>query len=294
MKLGANIGVFISTILFALSFVWSKEALAFLSPSMLVMGRVTVALITVSSIAILSRKLQKLTRRDVALFALLAAAEPVGYFLFETSGIKYVTPTLACIMIALVPAVAPLLAWLINGEKVGSREWLGLLMGLSGVLLVTLADGTDSLSGQLIGILLLCGAVVTALIYTLMVQRMSQRFNSYSIVAWQNVFSFLYLIPIILIFDYDKMVALQFSWEWVYPVITLGVLCSSIAFMLYATGLRELGVTRTSFYINLMPGMTAIASFFILGETLPLMKIAGIALAVAGLYVGLKTKKAVH
>lgn len=294
MKFGANIGVLISSILFALSFIWSKEALHYLSPSMLVTARVIIALIVVGSIAILSGKLQRLTRRDFWLFAILAAAEPVGYFLFETSGIKYVTPTLACIIIAMIPALSPIFAWIINGEKVGPREWTGLFMGACGVAMVALADGADSLSGQLIGILLLLGAVATALVYTLMVQRMSQRFNSYSIVAWQNVFSIIYLIPVILIFDFDRMAALEFSWSWIYPIIMLGILCSSIAFILYANGLRELGVTRTALYINLMPGMTAVASFFIMGEGLPLMKIGGIAIAVAGLFVGLKNRKAAH
>lgn len=294
MKFGANFGVLISVILFSLSFIWIKEALQFISPSMLVMGRVIVALITVSSIALLMGKLQRLTARDAMLFAIIAAAEPVGYFLLESFGVVHVTPTLACIIIAMVPALAPLFAWLINGERVELRAWIGLFMGLCGVGLVAFADGHASLSGQLIGILLLFGAVVTALIYTLMVQRISQRYNSYSIVAWQNIFAVIYLIPVILFLDFDRITSLQFSADWLYPVITLGVLCSSIAFMLYATGLRELGVMRTSLYINLMPGLTAVASFFILSESLPLMKIAGIAIAIAGLYVGLKSRKAAH
>ncbi|MEF9949725.1 MAG: DMT family transporter [Mucinivorans sp.] len=291
MKIGANIGVLISVVLFSLSFIWSKGALEFLSPSMLVMARVTVALITVCSISLALGKFQRLTRRDAMLFAILAAAEPVGYFLFETTGITYVSPTLACIIVAMIPALAPLFAWLINGEKVDLRQWVGLLMGLSGVMLVALADGTDDLSGQLIGILLLFGAVVTSLIYTLMVQRLSARYNSYSIVAWQNIFSILYLIPVILIFDFDRIAVLEFSTQWIYPVLTLGILCSSIAFVLYANGIHRLGVMRTSLYINLMPGMTAVASFFIMDESLPIMKIVGIIVVVAGLYIGLRSHK---
>ena len=288
MRIGANIGVLISTVLFSLSFIWSKQALVYLSPSMLVLARVTVALVGVGSFAWATGRLQRLSRRDAGLFALLAAAEPVGYFLFETSGILYVTPTLACIIIAMIPALAPLLAWVLTGERVAGREWVGLAMGLAGVAMVALADGTDHLGGQLIGILLMFGAVVTALVYTLMVRRLSQRFNSFSIVAWQNVFSFVYLVPIVMLFDFERVSALEFSWAWAAPVLTLGVLCSSIAFILYATGLRELGVMRTSLYINLMPGMTAVASVFVLGEGLPLMKVGGILLAVVGLYVGLR------
>lgn len=285
MKLGYNLGVFISSLFFALSFIWSKQALEYLTPVMIVTFRVTIALILIGSFALLSGRLQRINGRDAGLFMLLALAEPVGYFLFEISGIDLVTPTLACLIIGLIPVITPFAARAINGEQVSKYSWIGLFVGFIGVVVVALSHGVDTLGGQLAGILLLFGAVVTAIIYTLMVQRLSRRFNSYSIVAWQNVFSILYLVPIVLFFDFDRLSTLTFSADWVMPVVTLGVLCSSVAFVLYANGIRELGVTRTGMYINMMPGMTAIASYFILGEELGWIKICGIGLAIAGLFI---------
>lgn len=285
MKLRSNIGMFISVVLFALSFIWTKQALEFLTPIMLVTARVFIAMVGVSLFAICTGKMQRLTSRDAWTFMALAAAEPVGYFLFETSGILFVTPTLACLIIGLIPVLSPFFALAINGERVARNSWIGLFVGFAGVVLVALSHGIDALSGQMVGILLLLGAVATSMIYMLLVQRLSKRFNNYSIVAWQNVFSLLYLIPIVLLFNLDRVTTLEFSVDWVYPVITLGVLCSSVAFVLYANGIRNLGITKTVVYINLMPGMTAIASFFIIGESLSAMKIAGIILAITGLFI---------
>lgn len=294
MKLGYNIGLFIAMVLFALSFIWSKQALQFLTPVMIVTFRVSIALVMVGSFALLSGKLQKISVRDALLFMMLAAAEPVGYFLFETSGIALVTPTMACLIIGLIPVIAPFAAYFINGEKVSIYSWVGLFVGFVGVLLVAFSNGSAHLGGQLAGIMLLMGAVITAIIYTLMVQRLSRRFNSYSIVVWQNVVSIIYLVPILFLFDGDRMAVLQFSTGWVAPILTLGILCSSVAFVLYANGIRELGVTRTGMYINLMPSMTAVASYFILSEPLGAMKIAGIAFAIGGLFIaGLAPKSSV-
>ena len=280
-----HIQVLISTILFALSFVWSKQALEYISPVALVTGRVIIAAILVTTITVILKKMQPLRGKDYLWFLVLAAAEPVGYFIFEKAGLVLVTPTMACLIIGLIPVITPFCAYLINRERVTPMSWVGLFIGFGGVVVVALSSGVDTLSGQMLGILLLFGSVITAIIYTLMVQRLSKRFNSFTIVSWVNIFSIPYLIAILLIFDFDSITNFSFSLNWFYPVLALGILCSSIAFVLYANGIRELGVTKTSVYINLMPGITAITSYFIIGEPLSAMKIAGIALTIIGLFV---------
>lgn len=225
------------------------------------------------------------------IFLGLSIAEPVGYFMFETSGLQLVTPTLACVIVSTIPLFASLMAVIINGERGSVYTWTGLLVSIVGVLLVVSADGLDQLSGRLLGVMLLLGAVVAAIIYTVTVQRLSQRFNSFTIVTWQNIFSFTLLVPLVFIFDGDRVMALEFSWEWGSRVLALGVLCSSVAFVLYADGIRALGVMRTSMFVNLMPGMTAVASYFIVGESLGVMKIVGIVVTILGLYIGEMKKK---
>lgn len=266
--------------------------MVYITPEMLVLFRVFIALILVSGFAFATKKMQKISRRDALWIALMAMAEPVAYFLFEKNGIKILdSPTLACLIIGLMPIISPFFAYLINGEKVSKWSWLGLFIGFGGVTLVALSKGVDGLNWQITGMLLLFGSVIMAIIYTLMLQRISKRVNSFTIVSWLNLYSILFLIPLVLLLDWQEVTTLQFSWGWVYPVIMLGALCSSVAFILYANGVRELGVAKTATYINLMPGMTAIASFLFYNEELGVLKIAGIAIAIIGLFIANKAPK---
>lgn len=287
-----HIEILISMILFALSFVWSKQALEFLTPEMLVLFRVAIALVMVSLFAFASGKIQKINRKDALWIALMALAEPVAYFLLEKNGIKILdSPTLACLIIGLMPIISPFFAFIINGERVSKWSWLGLFVGFSGVVAVAFSKGGDGLNWQITGMLLLFGSVIMAIIYTLMLQRISKRVNSYTIVSWLNLYSIIFLIPLVLFLDFEEITALTFSFDWVFPVMMLGVFCSSVAFILYANGVRELGVARTATYINLMPGITAVASFFLYGEELNTLKICGIALAIVGLFIANKAPK---
>lgn len=287
-----HIQILVSMILFALSFIWSKQALGYLTPEILVLFRVFIALVLVTAFALATKKMQKISRRDALWIGLMALAEPFAYFLFEKNGIKILdSPTLACLIIGLMPIISPFFAYLINGEKVSKWSWIGLFVGFGGVALVAMSNGLENLNWQITGMLLLFGSVIMAIIYTLMLQRITKRINSFTIVSWLNLYSIVFLIPVVFFLDFEEITALTFSWDWVYPVVMLGALCSSVAFVLYANGVRELGVAKTSTYINLMPGMTAVASFLLFGESLNSMKIAGIILAIIGLFIANRAPK---
>lgn len=280
-----HIQVFISALLFALSFVWSKQAMEYLTPVGLVTGRVIIAAILVTTISMFLKKMQRLRGVDYLWFLALAAAEPVGYFIFENAGLNLVTPTLACLIIGLVPVLTPFSAYLINKEKITVNAWIGLVASFGGVVIFALSSGVDTLEGQLLGIIYLLAAVLTAIIYTLMVQKLSKRFNSFSMISWVSIFSIPYMAVILLLFDFQSISNFSFDWGWFYPMLMLGVMCSSIAFVLYANGVRELGASKTTLYINLMPGITAVASYFLIGEPLGRVKILGIAVTVIGLFI---------
>lgn len=285
-----HIQLFLSMSLFALSFVWSKQALSYMSPAMLITFRVIIAAIAVGFFALCTKQLQRVTVKDLRYLTLIALAEPVGYFLFENEGLDLVSPTLACLVIGVIPVVSPFAAHFINGEKISRNSWAGLFVSFSGVVVVLLSEGMDALSGNAMGILLLLGAVVSSIVYYTLLQRIARRLSSYTIITYINLLSLIFLVPVVLIFDFKAVSVLSFSEEWLYPVIMLGVLCSSVAFILNTNGIRALGVTRATMYINLMPGITALFSYILLGESITWVKMVGIAVTIVGLFIA-NTKK---
>jgi drug/metabolite transporter (DMT)-like permease len=67
------------------------------------------------------------------------------------------------------------------------------------------------------------------------------------------------------------------------PVIKLAVFGSLLAFVLFIDAIRVIGVTRANVFINLIPVLTAIFSYFILNEQFSVIRIAGVIIVIAGL-----------
>lgn len=281
------IGVLISTILWSLSFIWTKGALESLSPVLLVFFRMIVAFVALFLYSKITNKLQKLTQKQALQLFLLAFIEPVGYFLFETHGMTLVTPTLAAVMVAIIPLFSPIVAYFINKERVKNRDWSALAVSICGVFIVVLSDGTEELGGRLLGVLYMFGAVLTAIIYAVSVQRISKNINPTSIVCYQNIFSIIIMIPVIIIFDFEAAMSVKIEYSWLWRVITLGTLCSAVAFVFYASSIKYLGVTKSAMFINLIPGLAAIASFVFYGEYVSLTKIIGLLITIIGLFISI-------
>jgi drug/metabolite transporter (DMT)-like permease len=68
-------------------------------------------------------------------------------------------------------------------------------------------------------------------------------------------------------------------------VVYLGLFCSAAGYWLYASALNVLGVGKASVFVNLIPVVSVVAAFFILGERLGALQWAGGAVAIAGVYL---------
>ncbi|MDR2072702.1 MAG: DMT family transporter, partial [Spirochaetaceae bacterium] len=88
----------------------------------------------------------------------------------------------------------------------------------------------------------------------------------------------------------------------IFHVLFLAVCCSALGYWLYARALDVLGVSVSSVFINLIPVVTVIAGFFILGDRLTFLQWAGASLVLVGVYLttlpertaGLRGPKAVR
>jgi drug/metabolite transporter (DMT)-like permease len=75
------------------------------------------------------------------------------------------------------------------------------------------------------------------------------------------------------------------------PLVCLGVLCSAVAYSLWAFAFSKLGASRANVYSNLIPVFTGIFSFILGIEALSSNKMLGIILVVVGLVFSQIRKK---
>jgi drug/metabolite transporter (DMT)-like permease len=267
----------------ALTFVWIKIAFIWYRPLEIVFLRLILASVLLFLMVVLTKHREKPQGRDIYWFALVAFFEPFCYFMGEANGMQFVSPTLGSLIISIIPLVAVLASWLLLKEKVTAWLFIGLLVSLAGV--TVLAFESKELWATAKGIALLLVAVLGGTCYGISVRRLTLKYQTLTIVLWQNVFGMLYFLPFFLIFDGRHFFTMQQSSQGLLTIAAMSILASVGAFALYTGVIRTLGVIRSNLFTNLIPVLTAVAAFVLLGDAPTLRAVLGIILVIIGLII---------
>ncbi len=279
----AYTAVMLAMLIWSLSFIWSKEALAIYSPLFILPTRLLIASVLIFGFGRLSGRLQSIRREDYKWLILLAFFEPFLYFIGENYGLQRVSPTIAAVIIATIPLFLPFVAKFFFQEYITKAQIWGIVISFIGVGMV-LVNKNMQLTADVIGIALLTLAVVAALGYTSVLKKVTQKYNPITIVAWQSFIAGIYFLPFFVGLAYEKTVTIGFRWEGIEPIILLAIFGSSVAFIAYTQSIRVLGITKTGVFVNTIPVLTAIFSFFLLNEQLLFINYLGVVLVIGGLF----------
>jgi drug/metabolite transporter (DMT)-like permease len=273
----------ISMLLWGMSFVWTAVALRYYEPVTIIFFRLVISTLLLFSLLKIIGKLQKINRTDYKLFILSALLNPFLYFLGENYGVKYTSPTISAVIIATIPLFAPIVAYFTLREKLSILNILGLIISFGGVLIMLVSPNL-SLEASQFGIFALLFAVVAAIGYSILLKKLTVRYSPILIIAVQNLIGMIFFLPVFLLLDFNQFITIRPNIEVISSIVALAVFCSSIAFVAFTIATREIGVSKTNIFANLIPVFTGVFSFFIIGETLNTQKIIGIALVVGGLF----------
>lgn len=266
------------------SFVWYKMAYQHFLPLTVVFFRLFLSSVFLFLLASTMRKLQHVSRKDLPLLFLIALFEPFLYFIGESLGMQYVSSTLASIIIATIPLFTPVAAYFFFKERISVLNIAGIIVSLAGVLIVVDAN-TSSGSSSLAGILLIFLAVFSAVGYSLMVKRLTERFNPFTIVAWQNGMGAILFLPLFLLFEFPRLDVSSITWKNMLPVIYLTFFASVLAFIFFVNAVASIGASKANIFTNAIPVFTALFSWLLLGEQLSLMKLTGMFIVMAGIFM---------
>lgn len=281
-KSGIYFLLILAMIFWGFSFVAFKYANLSFRPITIVSFRLSVSIFFLFGFAILFKRLNKIKKKDQKWFLLMALVEPFFYFLGEAYGLTLVTATVGAIIVSTIPLIVPFGAYYFFREKLSPMNYLGLVISFGGVLLVVLTK-SGGLSANPLGVLLMFVAVLSAVSYTLVVKRLADDYSPITITAYQSLYGFIMFIPLFLIFELPHLELGHASVESILAVSYLGVFGSGICFIIMAAAIRELGAAKSNIFANLIPVVTAILSFFLLKEAMPVWKILGIFVVILGL-----------
>ncbi len=281
-RAGVYLSVILAMIFWGFTFVAFKYAIESFRPISIVFLRLFVSIFFLFGFALLFNRLGKIRKKDQKWFLLLALFEPFFYFLGEAYGLTLVTATVGAVIISTIPLFVPFAAFLLYRERLTLMNQIGLVISFTGVLMVVLAK-SQGISTNPRGIILMLIAVISAVGYTMLVKKLADDYNPITITAYQSFYGMLMFLPMFLIMELPVIHIGAATTESVLAVVYLGVVGSGICFILLTIGIRELGASKANVFGNLIPVVTAILSFILLKESMPLLKILGILVVVTGL-----------
>jgi len=288
----------VSMIIWSVSGIAIKHALAVLPPFTMIVLRFVPSVLLMLVIGLICRKsslfaLQKLEWKDLPLFLIAGFCQPFLYYLLETFTYDALhSPTIAETLLSTSPLLSPIFAAVLLRERVTKYNILGILVSTAGVFALSLIGSKDYSIGNYWGILLAFAAVSAAVIDSIMMRKIPAKYTSLTFIFYAQCVSLLFFIPLWFWKEGPEAIYnLQFAIDKSQLFVALGcvayltVFASVIAFILFCFALRKVGVTQANAFNNIRPAFTALWMFLFFGEHLPIGKWIGMALIIIGLFV---------
>lgn len=283
-KLLVYIASTFAILLWGMSYIWTDKLLALGIP---VFYFVFVRILLAGGVLFLFNtayaRIKRIQKQDLGKFLLLAAFEPFIYFICETYGLKETgSPTISAMIIATIPIFSIAAGRIFFKERITCTNMFGVALSLVGIVMVAMAHGTLG-ENFIWGIVLLLIAVIAEVGHASITKSLSGNYSSQIIVMYQFLIGAVYLLPLFLWKGLDGFnPELYFSPDVWYPLICLAVLCSSLAFSLWVSTIKNLGVAKSSIFSALIPVAAALIAWALGHEHMNTRQWIGIAISTVG------------
>ena len=282
--------------LWGMSYIWTDQLIAQNIPIFyFVFVRILMAGVVLFLFNTAYARIKRIQRQDLPKFLLLAFFEPFIYFICETYGLKLTgSPTLSAMVIATIPIFSIGAGIIFFREKINLVNIGGILLTLVGIVMVAMAHGTLG-ENFIWGVVLLLLAVISEVGHASITKSLSGNYSSQIIVMYQFLIGAVYLFPLFLWKGLDGFdMEIYFDGDVWYPIICLAILCSSLAFSLWVSTIKNLGVAKSSIFSALIPVAAAIIAWLLGHEMLNQRQWIGIAISTVGVVLSQYTIKKAH
>lgn len=283
------IAAIISSILFGLSFLFSKIAISVASPLALVAFRFLLAFSIMSFLIFIKVFKVNYKNKPIKELVLLCVAEPVVYFIFETYGIKETSSSIAGLMLSIIPIAVTILGVYFLKEIPSIKKIIFIMVSVSGVALIGVMSASSTQGTSIIGILLLLGAVTCAGLFTIISRKASKNFTPIEITYFMMglgalCFNVMWLCNLAMQGKVSTYFEPLRNSKFIISVLYLGILSSIVAYLLINYTLSKIDASNTSVFANISTIVSVVAGVVILRETFYLYDFAGSALILIGVW----------
>jgi drug/metabolite transporter (DMT)-like permease len=288
-KILPYLAALISSMIFGLSFLFTKRALGVASPISIVAFRFLVAFLVMTVLIIFKIIKVNYKNKPLGLIVLLSLFEPVIYFIFETYGLQRIASSLGGLMISLIPIAVTILGIYFLNEKPTIKQTIFIIASVIGVAIIGVMNSSGDTGSSPFGMLLILGAVMSAAFFRIISRKISKHFNAFEITYFMMLsgavsFNGLSIIMHLVNKDINSYFEPLSSLTFLTSVIYLGIVSSIIAYFLINYSLAKLQASKATVFANISTIVSILAGVIFLNESFHIYHVIGSALILIGVW----------
>jgi drug/metabolite transporter (DMT)-like permease len=200
-------------------------------------------------------------------------------------GLSYTSPIMGAVLMVTTPMIVLILSAILLKERIEKRKILGIVLGLTGTLLLILRGKSmvNAPNASLGNFLVFVNAVSYGF-YLIIVKKLMDKYNAFSFVKWIYLFGFFMVLP----FGYHEFQAINWSQIPSDIFFKIGFVVLFSTFMTYLLNLlsmKELKPTTVAVFIYLQPFFATIFAIGLGKDDLNWVKIGSAILIFVGVYL---------
>ncbi len=274
------------TLILGLNWPVMATGVASISPVWMGVFRVTGALLVILPITIFTGNIRIPPRSDLPIVSSLALFRLAAVFTLVFTGLELVPPGRSSVIVWTNSLWTVPLAAMFLGERMSPRRWLGLSLGITGV--IVLFDPwrlTWNEPGVALGHALLILAAILNAATSVHIRGHRWTITPLQAIPWQLGGAAVILVTLALVKEGIPHIDWTPQLGWV--VAYQGILATGVAFWAQIVILRNLAAVSANLTLMAVPVIGVVSSALLVGEDITVTLVAGLVLIMAGVTINL-------
>jgi drug/metabolite transporter (DMT)-like permease len=282
----AFVAAFMVQVFYGVTFTFASDVIkgGYIKPFGFILLRVTGAAILFWLFSFFAPK-EKIDRKDFVIFFFASVFGIALNMLTFFKGLEYTTPIHASVIMVVVPIIVLMLSAIFLKEKIIPTKIMGIILGLSGAIVLSVYGKSALASDNIpLGNLLVFINAVSYSIYIIIIKKLSAKYHPFTFIKWLFLFGTIMVLP----FGLSELEAVNWTIFTPYVIFeTLFVIIGATfaTYLLNPLALRQLKASTVSTFLYIQPVIAGVFAIIMGSDSLNFIKIVAALLIFAGVYL---------
>jgi len=284
-KLTASLYATMSISFWGVSFVSTKAVLGKLDPYSLLVVRFGIGSLFLLLLLLMQRKRLLVSFKYVPHLTILGILGVFVHQILQATALLTINASSAGWLISFSPIFTVILSILFLHEKLSISKAVGMVLAITGVLIVTTTRSGQSFQFFInIGFLLMMLSTLNWAVYSVLLKSLKIPYSPLLITFYMSLIGLILTTPLLIRNKgWESFSHLNYS-EWAH-LLFLGVFVSGIAYWYWGRALEVLEASKVSMFLYMEPIATLVAAVLLLDEKVFLISVAGGIIIIIGVII---------